>query len=86
MCLSSNPGLTTAQASIIDKKIDDGIPNRGNVVARYLDYVSAGSAGAIWASYASTSTSSSCFQNTTNQYSVDQPAGRLNCALSFKFQ
>ena len=33
----SNPGLTVAQASAIDTKIDDGFPISGNVFAAYLN-------------------------------------------------
>jgi hypothetical protein len=33
--LNSNPGLTTAQAYGIDKKIDDGLPQSGAVLALY---------------------------------------------------
>jgi prepilin-type N-terminal cleavage/methylation domain-containing protein len=47
-CIASNPGLTVAQASAIDTKIDDGLPQSGNVTATYLNYLS----GAWWAAWA----------------------------------
>jgi len=34
--IDSTPGLTVAQAYAIDTKIDDGLPQSGNVVAAYL--------------------------------------------------
>lgn len=34
----ANPGLTVAAASSIDKKTDDGLPQSGNVTARYHAY------------------------------------------------
>jgi hypothetical protein len=36
-CLNSNPGLTVQRAYSIDKKIDDGLPQLGNVTSIYLD-------------------------------------------------
>jgi len=34
---TSNPGLTVAQAYAMDKKLDDGLPQSGNVIAAYLN-------------------------------------------------
>ena len=34
---SSNPGLTVSQAYAIDKKMDDGLPTSGNVIAAYTN-------------------------------------------------
>ena len=36
--VDSNPGLTVAQASAIDSKIDDGMPQSGRVMAWYFNY------------------------------------------------
>lgn len=44
----SAPGLTVAQAYSIDQKIDDGLPQSGNVVANYLD-IGGGFVSAQWA-------------------------------------
>ena len=34
---TSNPGLTVGQAYAIDKKVDDGLPQTGHVIAAYLN-------------------------------------------------
>ena len=48
----SNPGLTVAQAYAIDKKIDDGLPQLGNVIAAYINAGSNGygsdDGGPVW--------------------------------------
>ena len=90
-CLWSNPGLTVAQAAAIDKKIDDGMPTTGNVVAAYLysnNYVWGNGNGA-WGSYAYNTVAPTnsiggaaytCFDNGANssnpmQYSVEVSNG-----------
>jgi prepilin-type N-terminal cleavage/methylation domain-containing protein len=35
---TSSPGLTVAQANAIDKKMDDGLPQSGNVTALYMNF------------------------------------------------
>jgi prepilin-type N-terminal cleavage/methylation domain-containing protein len=47
-CIASSPGLTVSQAASIDGKVDDGIPQSGNVTATYLDYA-AGWVDPVWA-------------------------------------
>ncbi len=44
---SLSPGLTVAQAYAIDTKIDDGLPQYGNVIAQYLNLTLAGNT--VWA-------------------------------------
>ena len=44
----ANPGLTVLEAYIIDKKVDDGMPQSGNVSALYLGNPS-GDGEAWWA-------------------------------------
>jgi prepilin-type N-terminal cleavage/methylation domain-containing protein len=44
----SNPGLTVAQASSIDKKVDDGLPQTGNVLAAYYNF-NLNCCGGAWA-------------------------------------
>jgi prepilin-type N-terminal cleavage/methylation domain-containing protein len=54
---ATNPGLTVQQAYALDTKVDDGLPQSGNVTAKYQNwtiYASGGSSfygyGAYWAS------------------------------------
>ena len=78
------PGLTVAQARSIDVKTDDGMPTTGHVLAQYL-----GPDGGVpeWSPNEGAATSSTCFDTTSNQYSVNQGGGaNVNCALSFQFQ
>jgi hypothetical protein len=48
-CLASNPGLTVAQAYSIDSKMDDGLPQSGNVKALYLSADDQGDPNVAWA-------------------------------------
>jgi prepilin-type N-terminal cleavage/methylation domain-containing protein len=78
----SNPALTVTQAYNMDKKIDDGVPNAGGVRAYYLT-----SWYADYSNSQASNSSTSCFNTTTNTYSISVNGGTgLNCALSFKFQ
>jgi hypothetical protein len=85
------------QAYNIDKKVDDGMPQSGSVLALYLNNTN----GSIWAGTASTTgapyttatapSSTSCFDNGSGSgpqnYSIGFSGGNnINCALSFKFQ
>ena len=96
-CLWSNPGLTVAQAAAIDKKMDDGLPTTGNVVAAYLwsnnySWGNVGTPNAGPPTIAITGYSGSCFDNGGNssnpmQYSVEVSNGsNVTCGLSFRFQ
>jgi prepilin-type N-terminal cleavage/methylation domain-containing protein len=85
--ISGAPGLTVSQAYNIDKKMDDGIANSGNVKSLYLGYsgngaiVDSGSAAA--GSYSNTT----CYDSATGAYVTNYQGGNnLACALSFKFQ
>lgn len=98
---NTNPGMTVQQAYGIDKKIDDGLPQTGGVMAQYL-HTNSGGSGFQWAAggggtgTADTSstagTSTTCYDNNSSagaiqQYSVKQSGGtNVNCALSFRFQ
>jgi hypothetical protein len=98
--LSSSPGLTVLEASSIDKKIDDGLPQSGSVSATYLNATGSNpylqwANGPNFAGPYTTATpgsSTSCFDNgnaagATQQYSLSQSGGsNVNCALSFQFQ
>lgn len=95
--VNSTPGLSVQQAYNIDKKVDDGLPQSGNITALYANN------GVIWAgsgqpsgtapyTTATIGSATSCFDNgntagVQQQYSVEQNGGSgLNCALSFQFQ
>jgi prepilin-type N-terminal cleavage/methylation domain-containing protein len=98
----SSPGLTVAQASAMDSKIDDGLPQTGRVLAVLLIGDTLANFAPAWAGSGSQSgapyttavsgTASTCFDNGGNassvqQYSLGQNNGRgVNCALSFRFQ
>ena len=97
--MSSSPGLTVQQAYAIDSKMDDGLPQKGNVVAQYVNGVNTGQkwaagGGAFGASDTSATPGSSttCYDNNsvasgTQTYSVKQNNGTgVNCAMSFQFQ
>jgi hypothetical protein len=99
--LASNPSLTVAQASSIDKKIDDGLPQSGTVTAQYLN-VTLSNWCPSWAGVQSVTqgptttatpgSATTCYDNgntggNTQQYSVEISNGaNVNCALSFKMQ
>ena len=100
--IASSLSLTVAQAYAIDKKMDDGLPQSGNVLAMYLD-TNTQYQTPVWAGAGQSTTngpytsatlgsSSSCFDNGSvagqpQQYSVEISNGaNVNCALSFKFQ
>ncbi len=98
--LLSTPGLTVKQAYDIDKKIDDGLPQSGNVMALYLTS-NYGFASPVWAGTTASQppytsgtggSSSTCFDNgnstgTRQHYSIEISNGtNVNCALSFRFQ
>ena len=95
--LAGNAGLTVQQAYSIDMKVDDGLPQSGNVLAAYpsgIAIVWAGTANVNNMTYvtATPGSSTSCFDNgnvggATQQYSVKISNGaNPNCALSFRFQ
>jgi prepilin-type N-terminal cleavage/methylation domain-containing protein len=92
----ATPGLTVQQAYDIDKKVDDGLPQTGNVTALYEN-----TSGISWAAGGGTSgnpftgatsgSSTTCYDNGGNagiqRYSVEISNGaNINCALSFRMQ
>ncbi len=83
--LFSNPTIPVIQSYNIDKKIDDGLPTTGVVVAAYInDHVSVQQANAQ-----TTDTTTSCYNTSSNVYSIGSAANYGNggnCALSFRFQ
>ena len=69
----SNPGLTVAQAAAIDAKIDDGLPQLGNVTAQYsANYMvwaaGGGNVGASGGSWQDTPTTAATPGSTTTCY------------------
>jgi prepilin-type N-terminal cleavage/methylation domain-containing protein len=89
-----NKGLTVAEAHSIDSKIDDGLPQSGNVLAAYLQGAPSWTSQQGWPPYttATPETSGTCYDNgnvggATQQYSQGQNGGAtVNCTLSFQFQ
>jgi prepilin-type N-terminal cleavage/methylation domain-containing protein len=97
--IQGGAGLSVQQAYSMDKKIDDGIPQSGRVLAFSL----AGSNYPQWAgnstnnygqsfTTATAGSSSTCFDNgnsagAAQQYSIETANGsNVNCTLSFQFQ
>jgi|ERR1700691_2463994 len=83
MGAGDNLGLTPSQAYGIDTKIDDGRPQTGNVQAFWLPLRAADPV--TWSPSADPGTSSTCFDQVTNQYNVDTNTGIASCTLSLSF-
>jgi len=77
---SGNIGVT--QAYNIDKKVDDGLPISGNVMAGFL------TAGNITQAAPSTASATTCYDSGNgNEYSIATNNGSGgNCGLTFRFQ
>lgn len=94
--ISSAPALSVAQAYAIDSKIDDGLPQSGNVTALYLTgtptWAAGGGGTGANPGAVATGSSSTCYDNGGNSanvmsYSLSQNNGSgVNCALSVQFQ
>jgi len=79
--------LPVLQSYNIDRKIDDGVPNSGVVQAMYLNNNNASPPTLASNTTVSGGTSSSCYDTTSNTYSITPNGGAgANCALSFQFQ
>jgi len=84
-CIASSPGLTVKQAYDIDKKVDDGEPLSGRVIAQYVNGYSPGAMP--FAPSAAAPSADTCYDTTSEGYSIAQNDGAsVNCALSFQFQ
>jgi prepilin-type N-terminal cleavage/methylation domain-containing protein len=89
-------GLTVVQAYNIDKKMDDGIPESGNIIAALFTTATSTVAGTgpITATQAGTGLAAvtpaigtTCFDLTSLTYALNVNAGAgVNCALIVKFQ
>jgi prepilin-type N-terminal cleavage/methylation domain-containing protein len=85
--ITTNNGLTVTQAYNIDKKIDDGLPVTGRVIA---DFPNMGSYSSIQYGGAISSSATSCFDNggvylASYGYSLQGNGNLMNCGLSFQF-
>ena len=89
----NGPGLTVQQAYAIDKKMDDGYPQTGNVTAQYLNQSVVNWTCSFWAAGgpaqgggAGSPTATTCMDNSggTQHYSLNWAGNGLNCALSFQ--
>lgn len=79
--MQSNPGISVLDAYNMDKKMDDGLPTKGNVVAYYNSFN-----GLYPSANAVTASGATCFDTTTFVYSTAAAANILNCGLSFLMQ
>jgi prepilin-type N-terminal cleavage/methylation domain-containing protein len=94
-------GITVQQASRIDAKVDDGLPESGRVLAmlpyyQFVCWSEPGGSNANCGHAASTAalsgSSTTCYDNNhiggaARQYSMTQNSGSgVNCGLSFRFQ
>jgi prepilin-type N-terminal cleavage/methylation domain-containing protein len=82
----SGTTIPVIQAYNIDKKIDDGTPNTGSVVAAYINN---NNTTIQQPNAQATDSATSCYNTTNNIYSLSATANGgsgPNCALSFKFQ
>jgi hypothetical protein len=75
-------GFIVQEAYSIDKKIDDGLPQTGRVLAGGIN-----NNEGIAMDWSASPSSTSCYDTTSAQYSLTQNNGSgINCHLSFQFQ
>jgi prepilin-type N-terminal cleavage/methylation domain-containing protein len=96
--MANSARLTVQQAYSIDQKLDDGLPQRGSVIAAYPNGNASRWSGTPAFNFldgpfttAITGSSATCYDNGggsgAQQYSVEISNGsNVNCALSFRFQ
>lgn len=79
-CINSNPALKVVQAWNMDTKIDDGLPATGTAIAQHVNCSANFATGS-----SSSDSSTSCWNHTTNSYSMNQNNGDgINCGFSVK--
>ncbi len=94
--ISAQGAISVSQAYQIDKKVDDGLPQSGAVMAMgpiFMNGIWSGTTNMCVPPYttATLGNASTCFDNNNvagaaQQYSVTQNGGSgINCSLSFKF-
>jgi len=84
---TSAPALTVAQAYAIDKKIDDGLPTTGSVLAQYPATTRFDAPD--WSINGASAGATTCYDTSsgTAAYSIGYKNGSLvNCGISFKIQ
>jgi prepilin-type N-terminal cleavage/methylation domain-containing protein len=88
-------GLPVRQAYDIDRKLDDGFPQSGRVIAAYVNEAGGPQSTTLWSGAspgtAGSPSSSTCYDNGggsgTMLYSTGYNGGNAaNCAISFQFQ
>lgn len=87
--LLSSCSIPVNMAAVIDMKVDDGLPTTGNVVAQYVNATTGltGDNVVQMAPNSASDTSSTCYNSSTNAYSLKTTQGSgNNCGLSFQFQ
>ena len=80
------PALTVKQAYDIDRKIDDGLPTTGNVLAQYLGPPSG---VPTWSASGTSASATTCYDTSsgTAAYSVSyQNGSNVTCGISFRIQ
>jgi hypothetical protein len=90
--ITGNTGLTVLQAYNIDKKVDDGFPYTGRVIAAQNGGYVGLAPGGNGQPQPSPSSPTTCYDNNNvweapEMYSMEINNGSgINCALSFQFQ
>jgi prepilin-type N-terminal cleavage/methylation domain-containing protein len=90
----SNMALSAVQAFAIDSKMDDGVPQSGNVMAMYVNYGArwAGNTYGVFGALPSSDAAPSdttCYDGIAGQHQYSKgwnKGANINCALSFRFQ
>lgn len=85
---NASGGIAVNAAANIDKKIDDGMPTTGRVMAPVPNYFWA-TPPALYGNSAAADSTSTCYNSTSNTYSLSSAANGgagPNCGLSFQFQ
>lgn len=70
-CYTSTPSIPVRQAYDIDKKIDDGLPQSGNVLALYMGSVAGVGSNVSW--------SNSAYNNGGIAYTTATPGSSITC-------
>lgn len=85
LLFGTDGAVSVKAAHALDTKTDDGKPTKGTIQAWYP--AANGTTSPGFATSSSVSDSTTCYETTTNNYSIQVNNGNgLNCGLSFKFQ
>lgn len=79
------PVLTVLQAYNIDKKVDDGYPATGSVMAQFLSGGGNSEGEPTWSTNAGAPSATTCYDTSTGiaAYSTTYNGSGLNCGISF---